>query len=126
MEKQDLRLRKKLPVQLTLHERDLIRSSTFLDPDFGTDGVIDGKNITLELSIGEIEEVRGYVAAEANHTRDTKLPRELDQVFDKLQFFWTPMTTKMNRTANIPRRSSDGAWEKESGCRNLTPNMYRW
>jgi len=85
MKKKDLRLRKKLPVQLTLHERDLIRSSTFLDPDFGKDGVIDGKNITLELSIDEIEEVQGYVAAEANHTRDIKRQRELDQVFDKLQ-----------------------------------------
>jgi len=75
----------KLPVKLTLRERDLIRSSTFLEPDFGKGVVIGGKNITVDLTLDQIEEIQGYVAAEANHTDNKKLQRELDRLFDKLQ-----------------------------------------
>jgi len=54
MKKKNLQTKTKLSVKLTLHERDLIRSSTFLDPDFGKGGVIDGKNVTVDLSLDEI------------------------------------------------------------------------
>ncbi len=30
---------------------------------------------------------QGYIAAEANHTDDAKLKRQLDKLFDKLQTF---------------------------------------
>ena len=85
MKKKNIRYETKLPVKLTLRERDLIRNGTFFDPDFGKGAVIDGKNITVDLSFDEIEEVQGYVAAEANHTDNGKLQRELDRLFDKLQ-----------------------------------------
>ena len=57
----------------------------FLNPDFGKDGAIDSKCITVDLSFDEIGEIQGYVAAEANHTGNSKLERELNQLFDKLQ-----------------------------------------
>ena len=85
MKKKDLPYETKLPVKLTLRERDLIRSTMFLNPDFGKGGVVDGKCITVNLSLDEIGEIQGYIAAEANHTRNSKLERELDQLFDKLQ-----------------------------------------
>ncbi len=75
----------KLPVKLTLRERDLIRDDTLCNPDFATFAIVEGKGIKVELSLDDIEEIQGYVAAEANHTKHSKLQKELDQLFDKLQ-----------------------------------------
>ncbi len=83
--------RKKIPygmkvsVKLTLRERDLIRDDTFCDPDFARLAIVRGKDIMVELSLDEIEEVQGYVAAEANHSKNSKLKKELDQLFGKFQ-----------------------------------------
>jgi hypothetical protein len=77
----------KLPVRLTLHERDLIRDQTFCDPDFAKFAVMDGNGIRVDLSLDEIEEIQGYIAAEANHTKNMKLQKELDRLYDKLQVF---------------------------------------
>jgi hypothetical protein len=77
----------KLPVKLTIRERDLIRDETFCDPDFAKVAVVDGKGIRVDMSLDDIEEVQGYVAAEANHTKNKKLQRELDRLFDKLQVY---------------------------------------
>ena len=49
--------------------------------------VIVGTGINVDLSMDEIEDVQGYVAAEANHTEDAKLEKELDRLFDKLQSY---------------------------------------
>jgi hypothetical protein len=87
MKKKNIRYETTLPVKLTLRERDLIRNGTFPDPDFGKEGVIGGKNITVDLSLDEIEEIQGYVAADANHTGNSKLEKELDRLVDKLQVF---------------------------------------
>ena len=77
----------KLPVKLTIRERDLIRDETFCDPDFAKVAVVYGKGIRVDMSLDDIEEVQGYVAAEANHTKNKKLQRELDRLFDKLQVY---------------------------------------
>jgi hypothetical protein len=37
--------------------------------------------------LGDIEEIQGYVAFEANHTKNLKLQKELDRLFAKLQVF---------------------------------------
>ncbi len=77
----------KLPVVLTLKDRDIVRDETFCDPDFGKIGVVDGAKIKLMMSLDDIEDVQGHVAAEANHTKDKKLQKELDRIFDKFQKF---------------------------------------
>jgi hypothetical protein len=68
----------KLPVKLTLQERDLIRNETLCNPDFARFAVIEGKGVILNLSLDDIEEIQGYIAAEANHTNKKKLQKELD------------------------------------------------
>jgi len=78
---------RKLPVTLTLRERDLIRDETFCDPGFAKCAVVEGTGIKVELSLDEIEELQGYVAAEANHTNNAKLRKELDRLFAKFQVF---------------------------------------
>lgn len=59
--KKKIPLGAKLPVKLTVHERNII--------------------------LDEIEEVQAFVAAEANHTENKKLETELDRIFIKLQVY---------------------------------------
>ena len=77
----------KLPVKFTLAERDLIRNHTFYHPDFANLAMLEGKQIRSDMSLEDIEELQGYVAAEANHTPDSNLQTKLDRIFDKLQKF---------------------------------------
>ena len=74
----------KLPVYLTDKEVADIREHT--DPDFGF-GVLEGSRLRFDLSLDDIEELQGYVAAAANHTDTKKLQRRLDKIFQKLQTF---------------------------------------
>ena len=77
----------KIPVKLTIRERNVIRDETFCDPEFAKVAVVDGKSIQGELSLDELEEIQGHVAATANHTKNKKLKKELDILFDKLQTY---------------------------------------
>ncbi len=76
---------KTFPVRFTIRERDLIRDHTFYNPDFARLAVAEGRGIRVDLSLDDIEEIQGYVAAEANHCQDRKLQKELDRLFDRLQ-----------------------------------------
>jgi hypothetical protein len=87
MKKKKIPYGTKLPVKLTLRERDLIRDETFCDPDLVRLAVVEGKGVRVNLSLDDIEEMQGYVAAEANHTKNKKLQKELDRLFDKLQVY---------------------------------------
>ena len=77
----------KLPVHFTTAERDLIREHTLYDPDFGNFAVAEGESIRLEMTLDDIEDLQGYVAAECNNCDDPKLEKKLDPIFDKLQRF---------------------------------------
>ncbi len=76
----------KLPVKLTLQERDLIRNETLCNPDFARFAVIEGKGVILNLSLDDIEEIQGYIAAEANHTKNKKLQKELDRILTSYRY----------------------------------------
>ena len=77
----------KLPVRLTLRERNLIREETFYDPDFANIAAMVNNGIQVELSLDDIEDFQGYVCFAANHTKDRKLERKLDMLSDKLQIY---------------------------------------
>ena len=77
----------KIPVKLTVRERSVIRDETFCDPDFAKLAIVEDKGIQVELSLDEIEEIQGHVAATANHAKNKKLEKELDLLFDKLQTY---------------------------------------
>lgn len=87
MKRKKIPYRTKLPVKLTIRERDLIRDETFCHPDFAKVAIVDGQHIRVDLSLDDIEEIQGYVAAEANHTENSKLRKELNRLFGKLQVF---------------------------------------
>ena len=77
----------KLPVRFTHQERDLIREHTFYDPDFARLAIADGDGIRVDLSLDDIEDLQGYVAAEANHCDDRRLQEDLGDLFERLQAF---------------------------------------
>ncbi len=80
----------KVAVELTLEQRDLILNHTLADPDLTAAlGLIavTGKRIVVGYTLSDIEELMGFVAAEANHTKDRKLERKLDELWGYLRTF---------------------------------------
>jgi hypothetical protein len=75
----------KIPVRFTIAERDLIRGQTFYGPDFARVAVFEGKGIKVMLTLEDIDEIQGYVASAANHTKDKNLQAACDKLSDKLQ-----------------------------------------
>ena len=96
-----------------MRERDLIRDHTFCHPDFAACAAVNGTGIKVDLSLDEIEEIQGYVAAEANHTKNATLRKELDRLFGKLQKFWTPtMTRATKQPVDRVGWKQAGAWDR--------------
>lgn len=77
----------KLNVIVTLRGREIIQKHTFGDPDFGRLARVKEGLLHVPMTLGEIEEIQGYVAAEANHTNNRKLAKELDSLFSKFQYY---------------------------------------
>ena len=77
----------KLPVPFTFKERDLIRSETFIDMSmdraFGLAEVKAGR-VVVPLTLSDIEDLMGHIAATANHTDDRQLKRRLQAIWDRL------------------------------------------
>jgi hypothetical protein len=76
-----------LPIRLSARERDLVVEKAFLDPEVemalrGTTPV--GSKLVVNLNLGDIDDLLGCVAAEANHCDDGKDRRVLDAVCDRL------------------------------------------
>jgi len=76
----------KVPLKLTPTETKAILED-LMCLDFQYEQAIQetpaGKSVMMTLD--DLEDFAGYVAAEANHTEDKKLGRKLDKVFDKCQ-----------------------------------------
>jgi hypothetical protein len=85
MKKKQIRIDEQISISLTLRERDLIQKHTTYDPDFAALAEIKNNKIQIKLSLDEIDEVHGYIAAEANHCDDRKLEKELDSLCEKLK-----------------------------------------
>jgi len=75
----------KLPVSFSGQELGDIRACVMVGEEFGRHAVVEGKRFRLDLSLDNIEEIQGHVAAEANHTRDAKQRQRMDKIFEKFQ-----------------------------------------
>lgn len=77
----------RLSLRLSTPERDLVVERAFLDRSVearlraaaGT-----GSKLVVDLTLDDIDDLLGCVAAEANHCDDPKLRRKLDAVCDRL------------------------------------------
>ena len=77
-----------IEIKITPEERDLILDLTFAD-EVLTDRLkiaeMRGKHLVARNSISDLDDLIGFIAAEANHTEDKKLQKKLDRLIDKLE-----------------------------------------
>ena len=77
----------RVPLRLSRRECDLIVNETFA-PEELTDrlrlGTVSGGKLTFGFTLEELDELIGSVAAKANHTKDKKLQKELDRIYERM------------------------------------------
>ena len=75
-------------VPFTPRERDLILEHSFADGEL-TDRLrvleVRGATLVARYTLDDLEELLGFIAAEANHTLNRKLQKELHALFIRLQ-----------------------------------------
>jgi hypothetical protein len=76
----------KITVRMTTRDRSLLLEQTFADPEYAKRlrPASGGKGLVGEYTLDDLEDMLGYIAAEANHTEDKKLQRALDSLYDRL------------------------------------------
>ena len=76
-----------VPLELTVRERDLIMKHTFAGSDL-TDRLRvmpgPGRRPFYRFTLDDLDELAGYVAAEANHAKVKKLEKELRQLYGRI------------------------------------------
>ena len=78
----------KVPLELNERERELILGHTFADDELTNRLRVvpkKGQRPIFRFTLDDLDELGGFVAAEANHTKDKKLRKELDRLFDRIQ-----------------------------------------
>jgi len=75
-------------VLFTPGEREFILENTFAGPDL-TDrlrmAVVRGAKLAVNYTLDDLDELLGYIAAEANHTENPKLQKQLDKLWVRLK-----------------------------------------
>ena len=82
-----------IPVSFTVSERDLILGrhqgniplAPLIDEETFRLGLVRKDSIIVKMTLYEIEHLMGFVAGDANHTRDRRLAHQLEKLFFKLQ-----------------------------------------
>jgi hypothetical protein len=78
----------KVPLELSERERELILKHTFADDDLtGRLRVVSipGEPPLYRFTLDDLDELAGYVAAEANHATVKKLEKELRQLYARIE-----------------------------------------
>lgn len=87
-----------VPLELNESERELILEHTFADEELTNRLRVvprKGGRAVFRFTLGELDELGGFVAAEANHAKDKKLRKELDHLFDRIQNTWERYTDEL-------------------------------
>ncbi len=74
-------------VRLTPKERDLILERTLIDDEMEghlRGATPRGSNLVVRLTLDDVDDLAGHVAAEANHCSEPRVRRVLDAVYDRL------------------------------------------
>ena len=77
-----------VPLLLTPAERDALlgEAALFAGLDYKLRlGVSKAGQLEFRLTLDEVDDLQGYVAAAANHTKSRKLQHTLDAVYDKIE-----------------------------------------
>jgi hypothetical protein len=77
----------KVPLELTDRERDMIMKHTFAGNNL-TDRLrivpSPGRRPSYRFTLDDLDELAGYVAAEANHAKVKKLEKELRRLYGRI------------------------------------------
>ena len=77
----------RIPFQFTPRERDLVLERAFISPEVEERlrlATVKGAKLEAGLTLDDVDELQGSVAADANHCTDSKVQRQLYVVFDRL------------------------------------------
>ena len=78
----------KVAVAFTARERQLVMDHTFAGPEVSEplEGVRPrGGKYTVRYTLDDLDDLLGYVAAEANHSKSKSLQKELDTLYERLR-----------------------------------------
>ncbi|HUM04321.1 MAG TPA: hypothetical protein VLT90_02600 [Terriglobales bacterium] len=101
MIRKHVRAGEKVLLKLSHRERELILEHTFADDELTASLRIapaSNKASVYSFTLDDLEELSGYVGAEANHAKDKKLQRELDRLFERMQAVLESYTDEEDRT----------------------------
>jgi len=102
----------KLPVSFSRSDAEMMRRELCIDPSVLALGLAKGTRLCFDLSLDDIEELQGAVAAEANHAKDRKLRDRLDRL-DRI--FSTCRISSTDTTITATRRVA-GSSELQTIC----------
>jgi hypothetical protein len=76
----------RIEVRMSARDRELIVDHTFADPDYAKRlRAIPGESGYVgKYTLDDLEDLLGFIAAEANHCSDSKLEEELDELFARI------------------------------------------
>jgi repressor LexA len=78
----------RIPFRLSVRERDMVVERAFLDPEIESrlrGAALAGARPVVDLTLEDIDDLAGCVAAEANHCKDARVRHVLDGVFERLK-----------------------------------------
>ena len=82
-----IRPEEKVPLELNDRERELILNHSLADPEL-TDRLrlvrAPNEPPIYRFTLDDLDELAGYIAAEANHAKDKKLQKEWDRLYARL------------------------------------------
>ena len=95
------KLKEPIDVKFSFSQRDLILGkhqggfpiAPLIDDNFRT-ALVQGKAVVVKMTLDEVEELVGFVAAEANHANN----RSLEKKYDSLYVYLENILDKENRS----------------------------
>src|SRR5947199_4134156 len=78
----------RVPIRLSDRDRDLILNRTFAGGDLERRirvATADGLGVVVNLTLDDLDELLGFVAAEANHSKDPRMAKQLYKLHERLQ-----------------------------------------
>lgn len=96
-------------VRLTPRERDLILERTFIEDEMAgrlRGATPRGSNLVIRLTLDDIDDLAGHLAAEANHCREPRVRRVLDAVYDRLASIEHTFTDEQSPAETVDHAST--------------------
>ncbi|MFN8009139.1 MAG: hypothetical protein U0V70_19355 [Terriglobia bacterium] len=78
----------RIPIRLSRRERELILHHSFVDGDVERRLRVArsaSREVVADLTLDDLDDLLGSIAAEANHATSRMLQKELDGLFDRLK-----------------------------------------